>query len=97
MNIKALTRSTTLTIWLITAMTIWSELSSSFKVFLTDVSGHHWTAKGLFSLIFFTLVYYMSVPNKKKFNLSKEINYVMLSAILGGLIIFGFFIEHFIS
>jgi hypothetical protein len=59
MNIKSLSILTSLTLILIVIMTIWSELSKNFKNFLAGLTGHHWTAKGLISLVFFILVYFI--------------------------------------
>ena len=97
-NIKSLTQSTTWTIILITILTIWSELSKPFKGFLTNFSGHHWVTKGIFSLVFFIILYFiLSKIYEDSLDVKKETYYVVGATILGGLIIFIFFVEHFFS
>ena len=98
LNIKSLNYSTILSICLIVVLTILGELSNSFKTFLEDITGHHWVTKGVFSLIFFVIVYFLTSKTvKDSVDLTYQIIYTIIAAILGGTIIFGFYIWHFIS
>ena len=97
-SIKALGISTKLTILLITIMTILGELNSKFKDFLTGLTGHHWTAKGLISLIFFILIYLLfNKASSKKEDIKKVITVVMWYSIAGALIIFLFYVYEFFA
>lgn len=91
----AITRSTVATIALIVAMTVASELSKVFKAFLADFTGHHWVTKGVFSIIFFILSYFVFKKLFKDSDDSKEILYVVASSIIGGLAIFMFYLWEF--
>jgi hypothetical protein len=91
----ALIRSTIAVIWLIVGMTLLSEVSASFKAFLTQVGSHHWIGKGILATATFVVLYLLF----RKFGESKGIFggtlLVVGSVVLGGLIIFGFFIWNF--
>ncbi|MEK6916520.1 MAG: hypothetical protein AABW92_02135 [Nanoarchaeota archaeon] len=93
---KALTISTSSTIVLIAVLTIWSELSTPFKIWLTGIAGHHWVTKGVFSLVFFVITYFVFSKFSED-NVKKETSCVVVSAILSGLAIFLFYIWHFFS
>jgi len=96
MNIKSLSISTSLTLILIVIMTIWSELSKNFKNFLAGLTGHHWTAKGLISLVFFILVYFifMNLISDKEED-RRLIKNVIWIAIFSSIIIFLFYVYEF--
>ena len=97
-NIKSLNYSTILTICLIVMLTILGELSKSFKTFLTSITGHHWVTKGVVSLIFFVIIYFLiSKTVKDNVDSINETIYTATAVILGGLIIFGFYVWHFVS
>ena len=97
-NIKSLNYSTLLTICLIVMLTILGELSKSFKTFLTSITGHHWVTKGVVSLIFFVIIYFLiSKTVKDNVDSINETIYTATAVILGGLIIFGFYVWHFVS
>ncbi len=91
-NSTALIRATTGTIWAIVAMTLASELSPSFKNFLVSTAGHHWIAKSVFSVLIFILIYLSFIKSKEPRNVLKSVAVVFASVILGGLVIFSFFV-----
>ena len=95
-NIKSLSISTILTIILITFLTIYAELNSSFKDFLKSLTTHHWISKGVISLAFFILAYFIldKFTSKEK-NVNSYINLVLIFVILGSLAIFGFYLYEF--
>ena len=97
-NIKSLNYSTILTVSLIVILTLWSELSEQFKIFLASITGHHWVTKGIFSLIFFVIIYsLLSKTVKDRIDSIYETVYTVIAVILGGIIIFGFYVWHFVS
>jgi len=57
MNPKALTRAAMVTIAWVAVVTIFSELSGSFKMLLSTVGGHHWIGKSVLSIVTFGLLY----------------------------------------
>ena len=97
LNIKSLNYSAILTICLIVVLTILGELSKSFKTFLTSITGHHWVTKGVFSLIFFVIIYFLISKTVKDWADSNHLIIdVIIATLLGGIIIFGFYVWHFI-
>lgn len=96
-NSKALVWSTILVIWLIVAMTLAAELSAPFKAFIAQVGGHHWTGKSVVSLVAFILLYFLFSKAKESDTVLKSVWYVVWSVVLGGLVIFSFFLWHFVS
>lgn len=91
LNSTAFINSTVGVVWAIVALTLASELSESFKAFLTGLASHHWVAKSLISLGLFALLYVL-YANSKESDPLKGVYRVVGSVVLGGLIIFAFFI-----
>ena len=97
-NLKALSISAILTFIFIIFLTIYSELNESFKNMLTNIFSHHWIGKSVLSLIFFFLAYFiLNKIIKDNKNISKQINLVVITAIIGCLAIFFFFVYEFIK
>lgn len=97
LHLKSLNYSTILTIFLVVILTISGELSKSFKTNLTSITGHHWVTKSIVSLIFFTIVYLIiSKTVKDKGDLTRQVIGVITAAALGGIIILGFYLWHFV-
>ena len=95
MNVKALTRSATVTIALIAAATIGSELSPSFKDLLATIGGHHWIGKSVLSIVFFGVLHLVfSRFTAEDLNFKDGI-WLASSVILSGLAILVFYILHF--
>ncbi len=95
-NIKSMSISTILTIILIVFMTIYAELNTGFKDFLKNLFGHHWVAKGIITVIFFILSYFILknfISDNKK--VKEIVAWVIIATILGSLAIFIFFIYEF--
>ena len=94
MNTKALVRAAALTIALIAVATIGSELSASFKQFLTSVGGHHWIGKSVLSLVFYGVLYVVfSKLSDDTFSL-KDTWLLIGTVIISGSAILGFYISH---
>ena len=96
-NSKALTISTTVVIWLIVAMTIVGELSEPFKLSIAKIGGHHWAGKSLVASISFVVLYLLFIKAKESENVFKGTLWIVSSMVLGGLIIFSFFVQHFLG
>ncbi len=101
-DIKALAHATSWTIVLVAVLTIWSELSPTFKDWLAGIAGHHWVTKGIFSIIFFALVYgFGSYLGPKmcpgELDVKKAGLWVVASTVISGLAIFMFYIWHFFA
>ena len=95
-NIPSLGISTILTIILITFMTLYAEFNAVFKDFLKNLTGHHWTSKGVIALVFFVVSYLILKQFSSTNNDSKKmIDLVIISALLGSLVIFLFFSYEF--
>jgi len=94
MNARALIRSAALTIALIAAATIGSELSTSFKGLLTSIGGHHWIGKSVLSIVFFCLlqlVFSRFVDDELSL---KDTWWLIGTVILSGLAILTFYVVH---
>tara|TARA_Y100000310_G_scaffold317372_1_gene370195 strand:- start:2996 stop:3310 length:315 start_codon:yes stop_codon:yes gene_type:complete len=96
----SLLRSSVGTIAFIVLITLWSELSGQFKGFLADITGHHWVTKGVASLLFFAVLYIIlskiSRDSTEPKDIQKGVYYVIASVVVGGIIIFAFYIWHFL-
>lgn len=97
MNIKALTIAAVSVIWLIVAMTLGTEVSESFKTLIAKVGGHHWIGKSIISFVSFVLVYLLFKRTGEPKNVLTNTLLVVGSVVLGGLIIFLFFLWHFLN
>lgn len=94
MNTKALVRAAALTIALIAVATIGSELSASFKQFLTSIGGHHWIGKSVLSLVFYGVLYgVFSKLSDDTFSL-KDTWLLIGSVLVSGLAILVFYVQH---
>ncbi|MEK9173405.1 MAG: hypothetical protein AAB594_02445 [Patescibacteria group bacterium] len=96
-NITALIYATVGVIWFTVLVTISAEFSEPFKNSLKAITGHHWTTKSVFSVIMFFLLYFVFIRTKESENIKKSINFVLLNTIVGGLVLFIFFIWHFLQ
>lgn len=94
-NITALVHSATAAIWYIVAVTIAGELSEVFKNFLKGLTDHHWVTKSISALVLFIIFYAIFSRINESPNIKKGISAVIWSAVLGTILIFGFFTLHF--
>lgn len=97
LNSKALTLATILVIWLVVLMALFTELSAPFKTFLTQLAGHHWIAKSIISSVAFVLFYFLFRKMNESDDVVRDVWYVVGSVVLGGLIIFSFYLWLFIQ
>lgn len=94
-NSTALIRATIGVIWLVVAATVVSEISGPFMLFLKNLTGHHWVSKSILAVASFGVMYILFRKAEESQNILKSTYYVLGSVILGGMIIFSFFIWHF--
>lgn len=94
MNSKALTRAAALTIVLIAAVTIGSELSVAFKQLLSTIGGHHWIGKSVLSVVFFGLLYVVFSRLSAEDLSLRDTWWLIFTVILSGLAILVFYISH---
>ena len=64
MNPKALTRAAAVTIAWVAVVTIYSELSSTFKELLASIGGHHWIGNRDFLFIALLVFFVNPILNK---------------------------------
>ena len=94
MKSKALTRAAALSVVLIAAATIGSELSAAFKQLLTSIGGHHWIGKSVLSFAAFGLLFLVfSKISDRRFTL-KDTGLLIGAVIFSGLAILIFYIIH---
>ena len=94
MNSKALTRAAAVTIALIAAATIGSELSAAFKQLLSSIGGHHWIGKSILSVVVFGLLYLVfSKISDRRFTL-KDTGLLIGTVIISGVAILVFYVMH---
>ena len=96
-NGTALIRSTIGVIWLIVGMTLLSEVSEPFKLFLVQVGGHHWIGKSIIATVAFIVLYLLFIKSRESKSILGEVLFVVGSVVLGGSIIFLFFVWHFVN
>ncbi len=96
-NIKSLSISTIITIVSITILTIWAELSATFKTSLGNVTGHHWVTKGVIAFILFFGAYFLLVRTDDDLDIMKEVITITIVTIISIIAIFGFYVWHFFA
>lgn len=97
MKNKALTFSTIGVVWLVVFMALLTEISAPFKALLTQFAGHHWTAKSIIAVIAFLLFYSIFRNMNESNDVFKDVLYVVGSVVLGGLIIFSYYLFNFLG
>jgi hypothetical protein len=91
-SIKALAYACHAVIWFVVIITIAAELSAPVKGFLAGLTGHHWTAKGIISLVIFFVVAYFFAKREDPLDVTGLVRGVLISAILGAIAIFVFYL-----
>jgi len=94
-SIKALTLACHKAIWFVVVATIAAESYAPVKDFLTGLTGHHWTAKGIIALVVFFLTAFVFSKKEDPDDLTGLVIGVIISALAGALAIFGFYMLHF--
>ena len=75
-------------------MTIFSELSPSFKDLLKSITGHHWLTKSVVSIVFFFLIYLSFSKTKTKLK-TEDIRNTIITTLVGFLAITLFYVWHY--
>ena len=96
-NSKAILYSTIGVIWFVVATAIGTEISASFKSLLVGLTGHHWTAKSILAVVVFIVLYILFRKADESEDILKSVFFVVGSVVLGGMMIFSFFLRHFIN
>ena len=91
-SIKALAYACQAVIWFVVIITIATELAESVKGFLAGLTGHHWTAKGIISLVIFFVVAFIFAKREDPEDLAGLVRGVLISAVLGAITIFIFYL-----
>ena len=94
MNSKAITRAAAVTIALIAAATIGSELSATFKQLLSTIGGHHWIGKSVLSVVFFGLLYLVFAKVSDDRFALKDTGLLIGTVFISGLAILSFYVLH---
>ena len=94
MNSKAITRAAAVTIALIAAATIGSELSAAFKQLLSMIGGHHWIGKSVLSVVFFGLLYLVFAKVSDHSFALKDTGLLIGTVFVSGLAILSFYVLH---
>jgi heme/copper-type cytochrome/quinol oxidase subunit 2 len=78
--------------------TLWSELSTDYKSFLTGITGHHWVTKSVFStILFFGLYFLLPYKDKKSENEDKlrAAKTIFWTVFIVSIIIFLYYVFYF--
>ena len=97
-NTRALIISVVVVIWYVVVITIASELFKPFKTLLAAMTGYHWVTKSVLAIVLLGLIYF-SLKRTIDDNRSDTngVHVVVGSAVPGSLIIFMFYIWHFLA
>lgn len=83
-----------------TAVTIWSELSPSFKTLLAGFTGHHWLTKSVLSLLVYfggLFLFYFISKNINPKRIRNGLICLIFSAFIGALVLFLFYLWHYLK
>ena len=89
--------SSVLAVAFVTIITIFAELNAPLKNWLKALTGHHWTSKGVMSILLYTiatlLIYFLAknVDGKKIHN---TLWTVVVTTIMGSFALFVFYLGH---
>ena len=96
-RIRSMSFATIVTVATITIITIIAELSEGFKNALKSVTGHHWITKSVIAFILFFGVYIFVKRSDDKIKPLQEAWTIIWITLLASLILFGFYLWHFLS
>lgn len=99
-SIYASAYSAAVTILTVVAVTIGAELSSPFKNWLAQLTGHHWITKSWVVLIVFILTYGILQAFAKSptaLQTKKALSTLVVVSILGFFALLGFYIYEFLA
>ena len=96
-RIRSMSFATIVTVVAITIITIIAELSEGFRSSLKSVTGHHWITKSVIAFILFFGVYLFVKRSDDKIDVLAESWKVIWITLLASLVLFGFYLWHFLS
>ncbi|KXG44405.1 hypothetical protein TEPIDINF_001954 [Tepidibacillus infernus] len=75
---------------------IFKEMVTPFKDWMASLTGHHWATHGVFTIgLFLILGFILSKKDlSAKYNATKLMNMAIWSAVIGTVLISGFFLTH---
>lgn len=82
-------------VWFITVVTLAAELSPTLKDLIASVFLHHWLGKSILTLVVFGLI--VAVTPQRQFDDRRWANYLLVSVVVGGLLILGYFVFHYLT
>ena len=94
-SIRALAYASHAAIWFVALITVAAERAAPVKGFLAGLTGHHWTAKGVLSLVIFFVVAFIFAKQEDPADVRGLLRGVLISALLGAITIFVFYMLHF--
>lgn len=95
---KALGGAASLSMIFVVVITIVAELNKPIKDFLQAMTGHHWVSKGVLAVLIFCLSYFAIRPLYKNDEFSmKDLIEILAVTIVGGILLLGFFVWHFMA
>lgn len=96
-RIRSMSFATIVTIIAITLITIVAEFSEGFKNALKAVTGHHWITKSALAFVLFFAVYFFVKKSDDKVDALAESWHVIWVTLLASLVLFVFYLWHFLS
>jgi len=82
----------------VTAITVWAELDAGLKAWLASITGHHWVSKSWLAIIVYAVflaIFYAKAKQSSEVKLSQAVWLLVASAILGFVVLTGFFFIHY--
>ncbi len=96
-KIRSIGFATIFTIVCVTAITLYAELSESFKNILKSITGHHWITKSIFSVVLFFGIYFFSKISDEKIDILREVKKIIWITLFCSLALFFFFLWHYLN
>ena len=84
----------------VTGITVWAELAPGLKAFLKSLTGHHWVTKswGVVMVYLAGLILFYWLPKQiGEKTLRRSVLSLVVFAILGALVLFFFFVWHYLG
>lgn len=94
---RALVYATHCAIWFVALITVAAETLPAVKELLARLSGHHWTSKSGIALVLFVITAMLFARKKDPKDVSGLVLGVLASTILAGLVIFVFYLLHYLG
>jgi len=96
-SVRAFSYATHVVITFVVLSTILAELFPAFKALLANGFGHHWIAKSDLAVILFIVTALIFARKEDPEDVTPVVRGVVLSAVLGALLIFLFYLGHYLG